>query len=137
MKAVKDKIEYLKQFLTEGQLEKCERFFTGKYDVNILKLIERTLKQNKESSEKLQELKNKQIEDAKIVNDLHYKRIEELKSEYESKIKQLVEDFKSSIPINEYEVRKRLDMLEALEIGGVDNWEWYGESLTGWSEKYK
>ena len=25
--------------------------------------------------------------------------------------------------------------LQALEAGGVDNWEWYGESLKGWREE--
>ena len=27
------------------------------------------------------------------------------------------------------EIERRLAKLEALEAGGVDNWEWYGESL--------
>lgn len=26
----------------------------------------------------------------------------------------------------------KLEALEALEAGGVDNWEWYGESLKDW-----
>ena len=26
-------------------------------------------------------------------------------------------------------LRKRENILRALEIGGVDNWEWYGEAL--------
>lgn len=30
------------------------------------------------------------------------------------------------------ETQRRLDKLDALEAGGVDNWEWYGESLKDW-----
>lgn len=28
--------------------------------------------------------------------------------------------------------KRRLAKLDALEAGGVDNWEWYGESLKDW-----
>lgn len=34
------------------------------------------------------------------------------------------------------ESEKDLDKLNALEIGGVDNWEWYGEALSEWFDKY-
>lgn len=30
------------------------------------------------------------------------------------------------------DVQRKLDKLSALEAGGVDNWEWYGESLKEW-----
>lgn len=33
--------------------------------------------------------------------------------------------------ITEQELR-RLSKLDALEAGGVDNWEWYGEALKEW-----
>lgn len=29
-------------------------------------------------------------------------------------------------------IERRLAKLDALEAGGVDNWEWYDESLEGW-----
>lgn len=32
------------------------------------------------------------------------------------------------------EVQRRLDKLQALENGGVDNWEWYDQSLEDWFE---
>jgi hypothetical protein len=35
------------------------------------------------------------------------------------------------------DVQQKLDKLEALEAGGVDNWEWYDASLEGWYEQYK
>ena len=35
------------------------------------------------------------------------------------------------------ETRKKLAKLEALERGGVDNWEWYDESLKSLVEEEK
>lgn len=36
-----------------------------------------------------------------------------------------------TITLSEYNSLKRdSEMLDALEAGGVDNWEWYGESLS-------
>lgn len=29
-------------------------------------------------------------------------------------------------------IQRRLAKLDALEAGGVDNWEWYGEALKDW-----
>jgi len=38
----------------------------------------------------------------------------------------------------EYEKLKRdQEKLEALEAGGVDNWEFYGEALKEWEAKYE
>lgn len=33
------------------------------------------------------------------------------------------------------EIKRRLAKLDALEAGGVDNWEWYDESLKDWFEE--
>lgn len=41
-----------------------------------------------------------------------------------------------TIPIKEYnELKNAALMLSYLEAGGVDNWEWYGESLQGYWEE--
>jgi len=32
------------------------------------------------------------------------------------------------------DAQERLDKLEALENGGADNWEWYGESIEDWEK---
>lgn len=43
---------------------------------------------------------------------------------------------KVTISASEYKKMKRdLAKLSALEAGGVDNWEWYGESLSGWHKE--
>lgn len=40
---------------------------------------------------------------------------------------------KVTITQSEYEkMQRQLSKLHALEAGGVDNWEWYDESLTEW-----
>ena len=56
------------------------------------------------------------------------KEIEENKAKDE-KIKSLEERIESD--------EEDLEKLEALENGGVDNWEWYGESLSDWFDKYQ
>lgn len=33
------------------------------------------------------------------------------------------------------DLERKVAKLEALESGGVDNWEWYGESLKGWRKE--
>lgn len=44
---------------------------------------------------------------------------------------------KVEISINEYEeLLKSEAKLRLLEEGGVDNWEWYGDSLEGLDEEY-
>lgn len=35
------------------------------------------------------------------------------------------------------EIQQKLDKLEALENGGVDNWEWYDEALKPYFKKYE
>lgn len=41
-----------------------------------------------------------------------------------------------TISAAEYKKMQRdLAKLSALEAGGVDNWEWYGESLTAWRKE--
>lgn len=43
---------------------------------------------------------------------------------------------KVTISASEYKKMQRdIAKLNALEAGGVDNWEWYGESLTEWHKE--
>lgn len=43
---------------------------------------------------------------------------------------------KTLITIDQLEyLRKRDNLLSALEQGGVDSWEWYGESITAWDKQ--
>lgn len=40
---------------------------------------------------------------------------------------------KNPISVENNEVQERLLKLDALEAGGVDNWEWYGESMRNYN----
>lgn len=45
---------------------------------------------------------------------------------------------KDTVTINKSELAKmqrQIAKLNALEAGGVDNWEWYGESLDEWNKE--
>lgn len=57
----------------------------------------------------------------------HYESLEIMKSD------EYKEDYQ---PVT-YEIEKALDKLYALEMGGVDNWEWYDEALSDWHEQYQ
>lgn len=50
----------------------------------------------------------------------------------EATINEIIEFHEVRLKENE----ERLGKLEALEMGGVDNWEWYDESLEDWRKKY-
>jgi len=48
-------------------------------------------------------------------------------------IRHLEED---PINVENKEVKERLRLLSALEAGGVDNWEWYDESISNYNKDY-
>lgn len=131
----REKIKYLRNFLTVPE----NKLFDNMYQNGIenekiaIQQIERTL-ENREikriETEKKFEEYEKEIEKIKII---HKKELEEL----EIKIKEAKEITISSFNKDDYEIEKSLKKLEALENGGVDNWEWYGEALSEWFEKYK
>lgn len=137
MKPTKANIDYLLQFLTEGQRNKFDMFFTGKYDSNILKLVERTINKNKEIANKYNDMIKTKDEEVKTIETLYFEKLNNLREHYDDKLAKISEEYKSSIPEDKYYIEKRLRMLDALEAGGVDNWEWYSESLEDWYEKYK
>ena len=39
--------------------------------------------------------------------------------------------------ISSVQIQEKLDLLEALERGGVDNWQWYGETIEEYNETLK
>jgi hypothetical protein len=41
------------------------------------------------------------------------------------------------VPLRKYtQLQTDSNTLNALEQGGVDNWDWYGESISQWEEEY-
>ncbi|NOR27648.1 MAG: hypothetical protein GQ540_03855 [Lutibacter sp.] len=75
----------------------------------------------------------------------------DLCEEYKSKIKDLNEELKAfqyntfdlhekikrlenPISIDNNDIQERLELLDALEAGGVDNWQWYDESINQYKD---
>ena len=103
------KIEYLLLFLTDREKELLERMYPSGYtraEDRVVSQIESTLK--KRNQKDLEQIeKDKQTEEQ-------------------------IEKLKTKIKLDQ----KDIDKLNALENGGVDNWEWYGEALSEWFKKY-
>lgn len=45
-------------------------------------------------------------------------------------IKTAPEEFQESLKKEFFDIYERSEKLHALENGGVDNWEWYGQSMS-------
>jgi uncharacterized protein YlxW (UPF0749 family) len=88
-------------------------------DVERLKDIEKDFKESKIVSEEKEQSLQKEI---KLLNH----EIESLNNE--------IDMFNNPINTDNIEVQKRLAKLDALEAGGVDNWEWYGECMSSIDE---
>ena len=100
---------------------------------------------SKDNESYIKEMENKIVE--KAVDELYSNLIVKTQKELNQKLEQFTyklmnnlggnnivisdDEEKTAITKEEYdELIKRDEMLSALEQGGVDNWEWYGESLS-------
>ena len=131
----RDYMNRLLNLCTERQKAFFDRIYPEGPKNNQLKTaisqIERTLSNLDEQKEEISSMKKEAAELAEKEN--------KIKAEYRKTITQLegeLKDAKAQIdrlsnPINleNAEVQERLDLLSALEAGGVDNWEWYDESI--------
>lgn len=129
-----DKISYLRKFLTKPENELFERIYkTGiKNKARAIQQIERTL-ENRE--EKRLEIEKKFKQHEKEIEQIKLKHKNEIEL-FENKIEETKKMTISTFDKDDFEINKRLDKLQALENGGVDNWEWYCEALSAWGEKY-
>ena len=46
----------------------------------------------------------------------------------------VIERLKNPINVENNAIQERLALLDALEAGGVDNWEWYSESISNYRD---
>lgn len=113
---------------------------SGKYLNQFDNYIETQLTKNPERLEKLQsEIRSK------VVKELYDDLYSNLQYEMNSKIKSITAQFVNNLGGNNLKITgtdqmitkeeydnlvHRNEVLEALEQGGVDNWEWYGESIS-------
>lgn len=123
-------------FLTERELAVFRRVFGGKInDVDgAIDLIERHMKSQARErfdiEQHNEEIKRRDT-DIMVANDEknHLKvRIISLEKDIE-RMQCHVEVIESETDTDSAYAKKRLAILDALEAGGVDNWEWYEESL--------
>jgi len=101
---------------------------------SLIKEQEKHLSNNKSEISKMDAI----VENRKALTEIVIKDYDKLKediSALESRKKLIVVDSEVKIEYSEYEkLLKRDEKLTALENGGVDNWEWYGESLKNYFE---
>ncbi len=96
---------------------------------SLIKQQEKQLSDNKEEIRKMDAI----VENRKALTDIVIKDYDKLKDNIktmESQKQLIIVDSEVKINYSDYEeLLGRNEKLTALENGGVDNWEWYGESL--------
>jgi len=96
---------------------------------SLIKQQEKQLSDNKEEIRKMDAI----VENRKALTDIVIKDYDKLKDDIktmESQKQLIIVDSEVKINYSDYEeLLGRNEKLTALENGGVDNWEWYGESL--------
>lgn len=101
---------------------------------SLIKQQEKTLSDNKEEIRKMDAI----VENRKALTEIVIKDYDKLTSdikELESQKNLIIVGSDVKIEYSEYEqLLKRDEKLTALENGGVDNWEWYFESLKNYFE---
>jgi septal ring factor EnvC (AmiA/AmiB activator) len=132
----RDYIEQLHTMLTDKQKDFLKKVFPNGVDAKQLPsaigLIERTLRKG---NTEIESLKDEIKEKENSINELISKNqvaTETIKQQQEEINDLTAQVRRLSNPITEVssEIQEKLDKLEALENGGVDNWEWYGESMS-------
>lgn len=135
-----NKKEYLERLLTlctKKQTDLFNRMYPDGVEKKKLDWatgqVERTLKGLNESAEELR-TKTKEYNEDLEAKDKEVKANLFKVRDLESELAVLYRRFErmSEVPSNKENdrIQERLDLLDALEAGGVDNWEWYSESIT-------
>jgi hypothetical protein len=134
-----NKKEYLQDLLTlltESQLSLFNRMYPNGCDSKqidwAIQQIKNTILSMNKKTDLLIDIK-KEFEEFKTNSLDDYRNLEKLLKEQDKELKEAYSDIeKLSSPINiqNLDVQKKLDKLYALECGGVDNWDWYGECMS-------
>ena len=125
----------LVSILTEDQLSLFNRMYPEwpsksqtklaivQAETTLMKLNETNSKLRHENIELKESILKKSSSLIEYENDL-----DDIKSDLKEAYK-TIERLKNPINIENSVVQERLELLAALEAGGVDNWEWYDESI--------
>jgi len=133
-KDLKDKpFEWMENKKLKDEISQKKKILDGLIDIvaenkTLIKTQEKQLKDNESEIIKSDRI----VENRKALSESSIKEYEGLKD----KIEQAKLDLKNVSIDNENEISraeyirllKRDELLTALEVGGVDNWEWYGEA---------
>lgn len=133
-----DKNDYLQKLLllcNEKQMDMWNKMYpNGPKDIDwAIKQVEGGLQalavRCSELDNVLVDFNNYKCESQDTINSLKKQSydLEQTLASARSEIKML----DNPIALQNAEVQKRLEKLDALEAGGVDNWEWYGEAMSG------
>lgn len=96
--------------------------------------LENTLKGLNDQNEQMKALKAGHKDAISETESEKYKlthKIERLENEL-NEVANRLGRVQNPINIENSEVQERLELLSALEAGGVDNWEWYDESISNY-----
>lgn len=133
-KELKDRpFEWAENEKLKNQITTNKNILNGLIDIlaenkSLIKQQEKTLADNKEEIRKMDAIVKNRKDLTELVIKDYDKLTEDIKA-LESHKKLIVVDSEVQINYSEYEnLLKRDELLSALENGGVDNWEWYGEA---------
>jgi hypothetical protein len=130
-------LEQMLQICTPKQLDFFNKIYPEGPKPNQIKWaiqqIVNTIRDVNIDVDKLKDIK-KEFDDFKKLSadneSTHIREINSLARDLaiaNSEIERLSAD---KVNVDNAEIIKRLDMLDALESGGVDNWDWYGECMS-------
>jgi len=137
---IRDEIKKeIKEKVYQKLIKEIKDEYKKKYEDTLGKDVTNAL--NIAEEEVIDEIKSETID--KLYNNLYLDIQEQVKSKINKSVSQLINAFtgnnikvknaKNIISKEEYdELIHRDEILTALENGGVDNWEWYGESLSNY-----
>lgn len=132
----KSYIDSLLRFLTEKEIRQLRIIFPNlnKDKDKVISLIERHLLSHvdyRKKNEKLSdECKSKEEEIDCLKKDLSLcRKTQQDLSDENMQLNKEIDILQAKVDLDSVEVVRRLAILNALEAGGVDNWQWYEESL--------
>jgi hypothetical protein len=133
----------IKKEIKEKVYQKLITDIKNEYKKNYEEAFSRDITKSFNSVEEdvMSDIKSETID--KLYNDLYSSIQSQVKSKINNSISELINaitgngiNTKNTISKEEYdELIHRDEILTALENGGVDNWEWYGESLSNYFDR--
>ena len=136
-----NKKEYLNNLLTLCTEKQCN-FFSRIYPngpkpnqiKHAISQTENTLRNLNATNEDLKRVKKEakeSIDEFTIKNNIINQNLKNTENELKEAYA-LIERLKTPISVNNNDIQEQLDLLSALEAGGVDNWEFYDESISNY-----